>query len=95
MRELILDHGSEFGAHRIHDDGSWNSKFKGSPKKIWYQAHISQSEASSDERKARTVFRENMRNIGKLSFIRRFYRLVQRCRDNFKTEKLKEDQPKA
>jgi hypothetical protein len=28
MRELILDHGSEFGAHRIHDDGSWkvNSK---------------------------------------------------------------------
>ena len=19
-----LDHGSEFGAHRIHDDGSWN-----------------------------------------------------------------------
>ncbi len=28
MRELILDHGSEFRAHRIHDDGSWNSKFK-------------------------------------------------------------------
>jgi|GEM_PF-725155 len=28
MRELILDHGSEFGAHRIHDDGSWNSDFK-------------------------------------------------------------------
>jgi hypothetical protein len=24
MSELILDHGSEFGAHRIHDDGSWN-----------------------------------------------------------------------
>ncbi len=24
LRELILDHGSEFGAHRIHDDGSWN-----------------------------------------------------------------------
>jgi putative transposase len=24
MRELILDHGSEFGAHKIHDDGSWN-----------------------------------------------------------------------
>ena len=22
---LIMDHGSEFGAHRIHDDGSWNS----------------------------------------------------------------------
>jgi len=28
MRELILDHGSEFGAHRIHDDGSWQSDFK-------------------------------------------------------------------
>jgi len=28
MRELILDHGSEFGAHRIRDDGSWNSEFK-------------------------------------------------------------------
>ena len=24
LRELILDHGSEFGAHRIQDDGSWN-----------------------------------------------------------------------
>ncbi|MDI9616886.1 MAG: IS481 family transposase, partial [Methanothrix sp.] len=28
MRELILDHGSEFGAHRIHDDGTWSSDFK-------------------------------------------------------------------
>ena len=28
MRELIMDHGSEFGAHRIHEDGSWNSDFK-------------------------------------------------------------------
>ena len=28
MRELILDHGSEFGAHRVHDDGTWNSEFK-------------------------------------------------------------------
>jgi putative transposase len=28
MRELILDHGSEFGAHRICDDGSWSSDFK-------------------------------------------------------------------
>jgi transposase InsO family protein len=27
MRELILDHESEFGAHKIHDDGSWNSEF--------------------------------------------------------------------
>ena len=28
MRELILDQGSEFGAHRIRDDGSWSSDFK-------------------------------------------------------------------
>ena len=28
LRELILDHGSEFGAHRIHEDGSWDSEFK-------------------------------------------------------------------
>ncbi len=33
MRELILDHGSEFGAHGIHDDGSWNSEFKDHLKK--------------------------------------------------------------
>jgi len=29
LRELIMDHGSEFGAHRIHNDGSWSSEFKG------------------------------------------------------------------
>jgi len=28
MKELILDYGSEFGAYRIHDDGSWKSDFK-------------------------------------------------------------------
>jgi putative transposase len=28
MREIILDHGSEFGAHRVHDDGNWNGDFK-------------------------------------------------------------------
>jgi len=28
LREHIMDHGSEFGAHRVHDDGSWNSDFK-------------------------------------------------------------------
>ena len=28
LRELILDHGSEFGAHKINEDGSWNSEFK-------------------------------------------------------------------
>ena len=33
MRELILDHGSEFGAHRIHDDGRWNGEFKDHLKK--------------------------------------------------------------
>jgi putative transposase len=28
MRELILDHGAEFGAHHIHEDGKWDSEFK-------------------------------------------------------------------
>jgi transposase InsO family protein len=28
MRELMMDHGSEFGAHRVHEDGSWNGSFK-------------------------------------------------------------------
>jgi hypothetical protein len=28
LRELILDHGSELGAHRINKDGSWDSEFK-------------------------------------------------------------------
>lgn len=28
MRELIMDHGAEFGAHRVHDDGKWDSDFK-------------------------------------------------------------------
>jgi len=28
MRELISDHGSEFGAHRVHEDGSWEGDFK-------------------------------------------------------------------
>jgi putative transposase len=28
LRELILDHGSEFGAHRIYENGSWDSEFK-------------------------------------------------------------------
>jgi len=33
LNELIMDHGSEFGAHRIHDDGSWSSEFKDHLKK--------------------------------------------------------------
>lgn len=28
MRELIMDHGAEFGAHRVHQDGKWDSDFK-------------------------------------------------------------------
>jgi hypothetical protein len=28
LRVLIFDHGSEFGAYRIHDDGIWSSEFK-------------------------------------------------------------------
>lgn len=28
MKEQILDHGSEFEAHRIHDDGTRSGEFK-------------------------------------------------------------------
>jgi putative transposase len=28
MREMIMDHGSEFGAHRIPENGKWNGQFK-------------------------------------------------------------------
>jgi putative transposase len=28
MRELIMDHGSEFGAHRLNEKGEWDSEFK-------------------------------------------------------------------
>jgi putative transposase len=28
MRELIMDHGAEFGANRVHPDGKWDSDFK-------------------------------------------------------------------
>jgi transposase InsO family protein len=28
MRELIMDHGSEFGAHRIDEKGEWDGEFK-------------------------------------------------------------------
>lgn len=28
LRELLIDHGSHFGAHRIDEKGEWNSKFK-------------------------------------------------------------------
>ena len=28
MRELILDHGAEFGANRVRENGKWDSEFK-------------------------------------------------------------------
>jgi len=28
MQELIFDHGAEFRAHRVHQDGKWDSEFK-------------------------------------------------------------------
>ena len=47
LRELILDHGSEFGAHRIHDDGSWNSEFKDHLKKYGIKAAFHSSTSLS------------------------------------------------
>ncbi|TFH50876.1 MAG: hypothetical protein E4G89_02575 [Methanothrix sp.] len=57
MRELILDHGSELGAHRIHDDGSWNSEFKDHFKKYGIKPILARVKHPPDERKVRTVFR--------------------------------------
>jgi hypothetical protein len=57
LRELIMDHGSEFGAHRIHDDGKLEQRIQRSFEKIWYQTNIGKNKASSDKRKAGTVFR--------------------------------------
>jgi transposase InsO family protein len=28
IKGIILNHGSEFGAHRINKDGSWDSEYK-------------------------------------------------------------------
>ena len=28
LRELIMDHGSEFGAHRVPENGKWEGQFK-------------------------------------------------------------------
>ena len=28
MRELIFDHSSAFGAHRVHENGDWDGDFK-------------------------------------------------------------------
>jgi putative transposase len=28
MREMIMDHGSEFGAHRAPENGKWDGQFK-------------------------------------------------------------------
>jgi putative transposase len=55
LRELILDHGSEFRAHRIHEGGSMNSEFKDGQEKLGlkHKAHPGQSKAPPDKRKAR------------------------------------------
>jgi hypothetical protein len=49
-----MDHGSEFGAHRIHEDGSWCSELKDHLKKYGIKPILA---ASSDKRKAETIFR--------------------------------------
>jgi hypothetical protein len=49
MRELIMDRGSEFGAHRVPESGKWNGQFKIHLEKTWYQANSGQSQASLDQ----------------------------------------------
>jgi len=45
VRELIMDHGNEFGADRVHEDGSWNRGFNEFIN--WYSITIDLMEAWS------------------------------------------------
>jgi putative transposase len=58
MRELISDHGREFGAHRIHDDGSWSSEFKGLLKKCGIKPILARVKHPQTNEKFERVFGE-------------------------------------
>jgi len=55
MTELIMDHGVEFGAHRIPDDSNWSSEFKILLKST-ESSRIGQSKSPADKREAKTAF---------------------------------------
>jgi len=65
MRELILDHGSEFGAYRIHDDGSWMSDFKSHLEKYGIRPILARVKHPQTNGKLER-FLENIRSIDPL-----------------------------
>ena len=48
MRELILDHGSEFGIHRVHDDGCGTYEFKDHLEKYGIKPILPKGKTSPD-----------------------------------------------
>ena len=58
LRELILDHGNEFKAHRINDYGSWSSEFKDHLKKYGIEPILIRLKYSQTNRKLERFFGE-------------------------------------
>jgi len=67
MRELTLDHGSEFGAHRIHDYGSWNSEFKDHMEKYGIKPILAEIKQLQTNGKLERFFQEYKKHISAFS----------------------------
>jgi hypothetical protein len=50
-----LDHGAEFGAHSVHEDGKWDSEFKRHFERHGIKPIPGEDKSSSDKWKARTM----------------------------------------
>jgi putative transposase len=72
MRELIMDHGSEFGAHRVHEDGSWNGSFKQHLEKHGIRPILGRVAHPQTNGKLERFFREYKRHRPKFSSIDEF-----------------------
>ena len=57
MRELIMDHGTEFCGNRIQEAGNPNSRFKKHLEELGIKPIMARAKASSDQREARKVVR--------------------------------------
>jgi transposase InsO family protein len=72
LRELIMDHGSEFGAHRIHDDGSWSSEFKDHLKKYGIKPILARIKHPQTNGKLERFFGEYSRHRSAFSSLEEF-----------------------
>jgi putative transposase len=59
-------HRAEFGAHRIHDDGSWNSEFKDHLERHGIKPILARVKHPQTNGKARKVFWGNIKGIDML-----------------------------